>query len=146
MTAGRRRNSSEPEWRLEDLAGQVLLHDERRDNWLVWMRQQNLPATQAAAGLRFSDPVLALDASKAGHGVSLVSDVLALDDLRTGTLQAPFAHRLHLPDEYRMAYPKALASEPPILAFTAFVRAEAVAYRQELLAYRIGGSPGLTSS
>jgi len=136
LTAGMRRNPSEPQWRLDRLGGQVLLHDERRDNWLVWMRQQNLPATEAAAGLRFSDPGLALEATKAGHGVGLVSDVLALEELRMGTLQAPFEHRLYLPDEYRVAYPKALANEPSIQAFMAFVRAEALQYREELVAYR----------
>jgi LysR family transcriptional regulator, glycine cleavage system transcriptional activator len=136
LTAAVRRNSAEPHWRLADLVEHVLLHDERRENWLVWMRQQNLPVNTAAAGLRFSDPGLALDAAKSGHGVALVSDVLALDDLRTGTLRAPFEHRLHLPDEYRMAHPKALANEPPIAAFMAFMRAAALKYRGELSAYR----------
>jgi len=143
LTAGMRRNPSETQQRLDDLAGHVLLHDERRDNWLVWMRQQNLPVTEAAAGLRFSDPGLALDATKAGQGVGLVSDVLALDDLRTGTLHAPFEHRLYLPDEYRVAYPKALANEPPILAFMAFMRAEALRYREELVAYRTRYAPAM---
>ena len=136
LTAGIRQNASEPSVSLANLAEHVLLHDERRENWLVWMRQQNLAAQETTAGLRFSDPGLALEAAKLGHGVALVSDVLALEELRAGTLQAPFAHRLHLPDEYRLAHPKALENEPPIAAFLAFMRGEARKYREELLAYR----------
>ena len=136
LTAGFRQNVSAPNLSMANLAEHVLLHDERRENWLVWMRQQNFPVHETITGLRFSDPGLALEAAKSGHGVALVSDVLALDELRAGSLQTPFAHRLHLPDEYRLALPKALANEPPIAAFMAFVRGEALKYREELSVYR----------
>jgi LysR family glycine cleavage system transcriptional activator len=145
LTAGIRDNGSGPRLGLADLAEQVLLHDERRENWLVWMRQQNLPVHESHAGLRFSDPGLALEAAESGHGVALVSDVLGLEALRAGTLQAPFAHRLHLPEEYRLAHPRALANEPPVAAIMAFVRAEARHYREELAAYRARYSSPINS-
>ncbi len=141
LTAGMRQSASAPSLKLAGLAQQVLLHDERREDWLVWMRQQNLTLHETTAGLRFSDPGLALEAAKLGQGVALVSDVLALDDLRCGNLLAPFAHRLHLPDEYRLAYPKALANESAIAAFTAFLREQALEYRAELVAYRARYAP-----
>jgi LysR family glycine cleavage system transcriptional activator len=137
LTAGIRQHASEPSLSLDNLVEQVLLHDERRENWLVWMRQQNLSGHETLAGLRFSDPGLALEAAKLGQGVALVSDVLALEELRAGTLQAPFAHRLHLPEEYRLAHPRALAGEPPVAAFLEFMRSEALKYSDELSAYRI---------
>lgn len=118
--------------KVEDLAKETLLHDERRDNWLVWLRASGAGRVDAAAGPRYSDPGLAIEAARAGDGIALASDVLALDALESGALRSPFEGWLVVEAEYRVAYPKWLASDEALKAFLAFVASEATDCRQRL--------------
>ncbi len=118
--------------RLEDLARLTLVHDERRENWLVWLRAVGASSVDAAAGPHFSDPGLALDAARAGQGIALASDVLAIDDLESGALVAPYDQWLQVANEYRFAYPLWLASNEAVLAFAAFIRAAAHQHQERL--------------
>ena len=131
--------------RVEDLARETLIHDERRDNWLVWLRAVGARAVDATGGSHYSDPGLAIDAARAGQGVALVSDVLAADDIAAGRLQAPFRDWLRIPNEYRFSYPAWLAHDNAVTAFAAFIRAEANAHRERLAGLR-GGARILAAS
>ena len=121
---------------LRDLEQFALLHDERRENWLVWLRAVGLPRMDPTSGPHFSDPGLAIEAARSGQGMVLASDVLVIDDIESGALLAPFDQWLVVPDEYRMAYPLWLADDEALLKFTAFVRAEAKAHLQRLAVVR----------
>lgn len=127
--------------KLKDLAAVTLIHDERRDNWLTWLRAVGAGDLDAADGPHFSDPGLALDAARAGRGVALVSDVLALEDVASGTLVAPFRQRIVVPDEYRFAYPRWLAEDGAVSAFAAFIIAEAARFRVRLEDLRASALP-----
>jgi len=122
--------------RVEDLADMTLVHDERRDNWLVWLRAVGARTVDATSGPHYSDPGLAIDAARAGQGIALVSDVLATDDVASGALVAPFNQWILVPNEYRFAYPLWLARDEAVLTFAAFIRAEAKAHLLRLNAVR----------
>ena len=122
--------------RVDDLAGHTLLHDERRQDWLAWLRAAGAVGADGAAGPRFSDPGLLLDAARAGHGIALASDVLAGEDLASGSLRAPFDQWLRVPEEFRLATPRWLAGNEAVDAFAAFIRAQAGDYAGQLQARR----------
>jgi LysR family transcriptional regulator, glycine cleavage system transcriptional activator len=118
--------------RLEDLGDLTLVHDERRENWLVWLRAVGVTNVDSAAGPHFSDPGLAIDAARAGQGVVLASDVLAIDDLESGALVAPFDQWLQVPDEYRLSYPLWLADNEVVQAFASYLRAAGQKHQERL--------------
>ncbi len=123
---------------LKDLPGATLLHDERRDNWLTWLKAAGSGDLDTADGPHFSDPGFALDAARSGRGIALVSDVLAIEELASGSLVAPFRHWIAIQDEYRLAYPRWLAEDAAVTALASFIRAEAVAQQVRLDALRAG--------
>jgi LysR family glycine cleavage system transcriptional activator len=131
--------------RVADLAGHTLLHDERREGWLVWLRAAGANTTadaalDATAGPRFSDPGLVIDAARGGQGIALASDVLAGEDLAAGTLQAPLDQWLRVPDAYRLAVPRWLETSDSVAAFAAFIRSQAQEYRKGLDQRRRGAT------
>ena len=122
--------------RIEELPGQTLVHDERRDNWLIWLRAVGAGAVDATGGPHFSDPGLAMEAAKSGQGIALVSDVLAIDDIEAGTLVAPFNKWILVENEYRLAFPKWLQRDDSVLSLAAFIRVEASQHAERLRAIR----------
>jgi len=124
--------------RIADLAHHTLLHDERRENWLSWLRAAGARGVDATAGPHFSDPGLVIDAACAGHGIALASDVLAGADLAVGRLKAPFGSWLRIPDEYRIATPRWLEGSDSAQAFVGFIRAQAAQTRERLALRRQG--------
>jgi LysR family glycine cleavage system transcriptional activator len=124
--------------RPDELAEEPLIHDERRENWLVWLRAVGARAVDAARGAHYSDPGLAIDAALAGQGIALVSDVLAAADIVAGRIETPFRDWLRVPGEYRFAFPRWLAEDNAVAAFAAFVRTEAIRHRDQLEALRSG--------
>jgi LysR family glycine cleavage system transcriptional activator len=118
--------------RVEDLAELTLVHDERRENWLVWLRAVGAHTVDAAAGPHYSDPGLAIDAARDGQGIALASDVLAIDQFESGALVAPFDQWIQLANEYRFAYPLWLARNDAVLSFAAFIRAAAKQHLERL--------------
>jgi LysR family glycine cleavage system transcriptional activator len=118
--------------RMEDLPSQTLVHDERRDNWLIWLRAVGVGSVDATGGPHFSDPGLAMEAAKAGQGLALVSDVLAIDDITSGALVAPFNKWILVENEYRLAFPRWLGRDDAVLSFAAFIRAEAQQHAERL--------------
>jgi LysR family transcriptional regulator, glycine cleavage system transcriptional activator len=62
--------------------------------WARWCAKAELRGVKAEAGLRFTDSLHAIQAAIAGHGVALVSVVLASDALASGLLVQPFADTL----------------------------------------------------
>lgn len=63
------------------------LHGEREMDWSYWVVQGGTDVGQRSSGLNFSDPGLLLDAACAGHGIALVSQLLAAHARTLGQLQ-----------------------------------------------------------
>ncbi|OLF53898.1 LysR substrate-binding domain-containing protein [Pseudomonas chlororaphis] len=63
------------------------LHGEREMDWSHWTVQGGADVGQRSNGLNFSDPGLLLDAVCAGHGIALVSQLLATQACQEGVLQ-----------------------------------------------------------
>jgi len=63
------------------------LHGEREMDWSHWVVEGGADVGQRSNGLNFSDPGLLLDAACAGHGIALVSQLLAGQARANGLLQ-----------------------------------------------------------
>ncbi|WP_397452626.1 LysR substrate-binding domain-containing protein [Pseudomonas sp. NA-150] len=63
------------------------LHGEREMDWSHWLVEGGSDVGQRSNGLNFSDPGLLLDAACAGHGIALVSQLLAEQARAKGLLQ-----------------------------------------------------------
>jgi LysR family glycine cleavage system transcriptional activator len=74
------------------------LHGEREMDWSHWVVQGGADVGQRSNGLNFSDPGLLLDAACAGHGIALVSQLLAAQALATGSLQPMCEHSVRGPE------------------------------------------------
>ena len=63
-----------------------LIHDEEPDDWQKWFTRMGLPRENFSAGLNFSDPVFALNATAQGFGVYLGNPDLATTWIERGQL------------------------------------------------------------
>lgn len=63
-------------------------------DWPRWCKRAGISGVNTEAGLRFNDSQHAIQAAIAGHGVAIVSLVLAADALASGLLVQPFRHVL----------------------------------------------------
>jgi len=95
-----------------DLARHKLIHCEWHHRakspalWPRWFREAGLRPPRNSGGLTFSDETHAILAVLAGHGVGLLSLTLMDDELRQGTLVAPFAPSLSTGGYYLAALPQ----------------------------------------
>lgn len=84
----------------EDLRQAILLQIDGRmsptpvPDWSRWCAQAGLAGIDTAAGPRFPDSMLAVQAAIAGQGVVILSRVLVADALAAGVLVAPFPQAL----------------------------------------------------
>ena len=106
-----------------DLSRYTLLHDDTayfddaESDWDVWLRAAGAGHVDATRGPRFSHSGLALDAAAQGMGAVLASPVLAVEELQTGALVAPFALKLKSNYGYYLVYPGELETRPAVAAF-----------------------------
>jgi LysR family transcriptional regulator, glycine cleavage system transcriptional activator len=113
----------------QDLVRHPLIHFEwrrtRRDNpvWNRWLKNAGLPDLRAKSDLIFTDESQAIQAAVAGHGVALISLVLARDDLARGTLVQPFAQTL-AGYAYYLVYPPERAESERISVVRTWIREE----------------------
>jgi LysR family glycine cleavage system transcriptional activator len=118
---------------LEDLRWHTLLHVDgyvQHDfwpDWNMWLQSAGMSDLDVRRSLQFSQTTLALQAAVAGQGVALGSRVLAGNELAHGRLVRPFAHGSRMSFAYYMVCPEALADEPRIAAFRAWIIEEAEA-------------------
>jgi LysR family transcriptional regulator, glycine cleavage system transcriptional activator len=64
-----------------DLTGQILLHDEHRGDWQLWLEAAGLSASAAERGPVFEGSNAVIEAALAGHGLALVPLKLVKIDL-----------------------------------------------------------------
>ncbi|GAB4071840.1 LysR family transcriptional regulator [Ancylobacter sonchi] len=105
----------------DDLLDATLIHIDGRSrpkpkpDWSRWCAKAGLTGIDTAAGPRFPDSMLAVQAAIAGHGVVLVSRVLVADALGARLLEAPFSQTL-AGDAYHFACATGLEQRPDIAA------------------------------
>lgn len=73
-----------------DLLDQTLLHDENRDIWGRWFQRAGLDAPEHSRGPVFADGALVLQAVLRGHGVGLLDDIFAAEEISSGRVMPLF--------------------------------------------------------
>jgi len=116
-----------------DLAAQTLIHldwpKEMGDwpDWRQWLAAAGQPEGLADRGLHFTAHSDCLRAAVEGQGVALASDLLVIDDLRSGRLVRPFALALDTDVQMFLVCRPDRADEPAITAFRDWIREEIAA-------------------
>ena len=111
--------------RPRDLAHFTLLHDDMRQDWVMWLMAAGVDGIDATRGPAFQHSNLVVQAAMAGQGVALGRSVRVADALADGRLVKPFD--IALPSDY--AYYLALAEggegRPKVRAFRDWLMEEA---------------------
>lgn len=119
-----------------DLAQHVLLHDEtvygpeqtteREPMWCVWLRAAGVGhLVDARRGPHFSSASLTIEAALDAQGVALGLPVLALADIQSGRLVAPFGTAVPIDFAYWIVCPSVTAQRPKVVAFREWLLDEA---------------------
>jgi LysR family glycine cleavage system transcriptional activator len=110
--------------RPEDLAGQVLLHDDAMDlvahgnAWQKWLEAAGVgDRVDAAHGPHFSSNILSLEAASQRLGVALALRPLVNDDIASGRLIAPFDIEVKPIGSYYLVCPEVIAERPAVATF-----------------------------
>lgn len=112
------------------LAGFPLLHQSNRHAaWRRWFEAAGVAAVEAIGGPRFELFSMLVEAARAGLGVALVPRFLVLSELASGDLVAPFDIALTDEQAYYLACPEHRLDRPALQRFTAWLVAQAEAYR-----------------
>jgi len=115
-----------------DLADHLLIHH-AESGWRLWLDPAELDPTRTAPALFLADQTLVIEAVAAGHGVGLVRERLADEDLRTGRLVRILDRTV--PAEYAY-WAVWSASSPKHSLIEAFVKASAATFGIELYSTR----------
>lgn len=114
----------------EDLLRMPLIHDDSLagrailPTWSQWLAAAGIEGVDLSRGLRFNSADHAIEATVEGAGVLLAHNVLAMDDLRTGRLIAPFDLALDTGRGFHFVCPKGNERRPKVRAFRDWLRAE----------------------
>jgi len=125
---------SQPLNELEDLKGQILLHDGSPDadescpDWTMWLAARGVKGVDGSRGPRFNQSSLVIEAAVGGRGVALAKRALAQADLDAGRLVAPFQIATAVDFAYYLVFPKAKGRLPQVKAFVNWLTAEAEAH------------------
>jgi len=110
--------------RPEDLARQVLLHDDAMNlvahgnAWQKWLEAAGVgDRVDAAHGPHFSSNILSLEAASQKLGVALALRPLVNDDIASGRLVAPFATEMKPIGSYYLVCPEVIADRPAVATF-----------------------------
>ena len=123
---------------LNDLSGQVLLHDGSPDadescpDWTMWLAARGVKGIDGSRGPRFNQSSLVIEAAVGGRGIALAKRALAQADLDAGRLVAPFQIATAVDFSYYLVHPKAKGRLPQVKAFVAWLLAEAQAHEATL--------------
>ncbi|NOD77654.1 MULTISPECIES: LysR substrate-binding domain-containing protein [unclassified Ruegeria] len=64
----------------------ILQHSTRPLSWQIWFRHQDLKLPRKIIGPIFSQFEMLIDATKAGHGIAIIPDILIKKELHQGSL------------------------------------------------------------
>jgi LysR family glycine cleavage system transcriptional activator len=115
----------------EDLAGQVLLHDDAMDlvaggdAWVKWLQAAGVAErVDGSRGPRFSTNMLSLEAASQKLGVALALRPLVDADLNAQRLVQPFPIEWKPASAYFLICPEVIADRPAVSAFRAWLMEE----------------------
>ncbi|MEM7405505.1 MAG: transcriptional regulator GcvA [Pseudomonadota bacterium] len=100
-----------------DLDRHVLLHDDDRSQWRMWLRLAGAGQVDASHGPVFTDASLMLEAALTGQGVALARRVLAETALKDGQLVRLFKQALPTNQAYYLVYPPTHGERREVQAF-----------------------------
>jgi LysR family glycine cleavage system transcriptional activator len=108
-----------------DCLSYPLLQDSERNDWLQWLRANNVPDdARAARGPSFPDDYLLIRAAVSGQGIALVRDFYAAEEIAAGrlnvALDCPWPTRFAY---YLVARPE-IYKRPHVAAFIDWINAE----------------------
>jgi LysR family glycine cleavage system transcriptional activator len=100
--------------------------------WEMWMKSAGVTGVDPKRGIHFDQSVMAIQAAIDGQGVALGDSSLTSVDLAHGRLGRPFELALPAPAQfaYWIAVPPHTAQRPLVVAFRAWLLAEAAAMGQ----------------
>ncbi|MDX3905795.1 MAG: LysR substrate-binding domain-containing protein [Pigmentiphaga sp.] len=85
--------------------------------WRDWLAACDLPADNAARGMKFESFALILRAAMAGLGAAVVPRLLVEEELADGRLVSPFGPVVRSPTSYYLVYPPANVTLPALQTF-----------------------------
>jgi LysR family glycine cleavage system transcriptional activator len=116
----------------EDLIAYPLIHDESSDQdpacptWRMWLAARGISGLDVQKGLRLNQSSLVVEAAAAGKGLALAKTQLALSDLASGRLVAPFgAETTPLGFAYWLVWPRGRTVSDSLRAFMTWLHNEA---------------------
>src|SRR4051794_1618273 len=118
--------------RPSDLERQTLLHVGDRKGWSEWLEFAGVKGVDALRGPVLNEASMAIDAAVDGQGVVLARTALAAWDLIADRLVRPFATANPAPFAYWIVCPKVNANLPKVMAFTAWLLAQAADDTEQL--------------
>jgi LysR family transcriptional regulator, glycine cleavage system transcriptional activator len=114
-----------------DLAKVTLLHSLARPNdWHAWLKAQKIEGVDPHRGLKFESSALVYEAALQGLGVAIGIEVLIQNNLREGSLVAPFAARHVLDEGYYLIWPKDRQPARGLRLFHAWLRKQMAAEQE----------------
>jgi LysR family glycine cleavage system transcriptional activator len=117
-----------------DVLRHTLIHSESRlTGWGDWLRAAGLGHVEVPGGFRFTHSAHSLRAAADGLGIALENDLMAADYLAEGSLVAPFAPDIPVPNpaSYYFVCPAEKLTEPKVLAVRDWLREEFKAAEQQ---------------
>ena len=111
--------------RPEDLRSAPLLHlTTRPDAWEKWFAANGV-AVDGVHGMLFDQFAMVAQAAAAGLGLALLPDFLIAEELASGVLVTVLERPLRSDGDYYLVWPVERAEHPPLVAFRAWLEAEA---------------------
>lgn len=108
-----------------DIRRCTLLHVlPRLGQWRNWMHVAGVDGVDAERGPKFQNTPLSLEAARSGVGVAISNLEFIEDQLRQGTLVAPFQVEVPSESGYYLVYPAEHADEPKIDVFRQWLLAK----------------------
>ncbi len=108
-----------------DLKHHMLLHDDMRVDWRMWLMAAGEPEIDTTRGLSYQHSNLVVQAAEQGDGVALARSVLVSNSLATGKLVKPFDLALPVTYAYYVVCPHGNENRPKIREFRNWLAAMA---------------------
>jgi LysR family transcriptional regulator, glycine cleavage system transcriptional activator len=99
----------------------LIEHSTRPHSWEHWFRSVGAELSPIDWGPRLEHFFMIIEAAKAGLGMALLPTFLIEEELRTGSLIAPFKTRVSGPGAYYLVTPQTKAGLPRVTAFRRWV-------------------------
>ena len=122
----------------EEMRKVTLLHDDSTSfmtkvvGWKTWLEKEGLSGIDGTKGPRFNHADHGLDAAIDGAGIVLGRLSLAMRDIRSGRLVAPFDTYVKASAGFHFVVPETSLELPHVATFREWLRAEADAEIQEV--------------